>query len=81
MARSPDFYAVLGVPATATAQDIRKAYKKRALQTHPDKNPGNASAAEEFKKVGEASRAPSRNRSAVALPAVPEEDALSHSTP
>ena len=51
--RDPDFYKVLGVRHTASAADIRKAYKKKALETHPDKNPGRNSD-EAFKAVGEA---------------------------
>ena len=35
--RVPDHYAALGIQETADASDIRRAYKKRALQTHPDK--------------------------------------------
>ena len=54
MARTPDYYAALGLPETATARDVREAYKKRALRTHPDKNPNDASAAEAFKEVGAA---------------------------
>ena len=48
--RVPDHYAALGVQSTADASDIRKAYKKRALQTHPDKGGDE----EEFKRVGAA---------------------------
>ena len=48
--RVPDHYAALGIQETADASDIRKAYKKRALQTHPDKGGDE----EEFKRVGAA---------------------------
>jgi len=48
--RVPDHYAALGVQSSADASDIRKAYKKRALQTHPDKGGDE----EEFKRVGAA---------------------------
>ena len=48
--RVPDHYAALGIQSTADASDIRKAYKKRALQTHPDKGGDE----EEFKRVGAA---------------------------
>ena len=48
--RVPDHYAALGIQETADAADIRKAYKKRALQTHPDKGGDE----EEFKRVGAA---------------------------
>ena len=48
--RVPDHYAALGIQETADASDIRRAYKKRALQTHPDKGGDE----EEFKRVGAA---------------------------
>ena len=51
--RDPDFYKVLGLTKRATAADIRKAYKKKALETHPDKNPGR-NTEDAFKAVGEA---------------------------
>ena len=51
---SQDFYAVLGVPDTATAQEIKKAYRKLAKQHHPDANPNNPAAAERFKVISEA---------------------------
>lgn len=50
-----DYYQVLGVDKKASADDIKKAYRKLALKWHPDKNPNNKSAAEEkFKKISEA---------------------------
>jgi DnaJ-class molecular chaperone len=49
-----DYYEVLGVPRTATADDIKKAYRKLARKYHPDVNPGDTSAEEKFKQVGEA---------------------------
>ncbi|HLK12211.1 MAG TPA: DnaJ C-terminal domain-containing protein [Candidatus Binatia bacterium] len=51
MAKQKDLYAVLGVARTATADDIRKAYRKLARQYHPDVNPGNRQAEERFKEV------------------------------
>lgn len=49
-----DYYQVLGVPKTATAAEIKKAYRKLARQLHPDKNPGDAKAEARFKDVSEA---------------------------
>uniref|UniRef100_A0A1A9UFT8 J domain-containing protein n=1 Tax=Glossina austeni TaxID=7395 RepID=A0A1A9UFT8_GLOAU len=47
-------YEILGLPKTATAEDIKKTYRKLALKYHPDKNPDNAEAAEKFKEVNRA---------------------------
>lgn len=49
-----DFYDLLGVPKNATADDIKKAYRKLAVKYHPDKNPGNKEAEAKFKKISEA---------------------------
>ena len=49
-----DYYEVLGVEKTATADQIKKAYRKKAIQYHPDKNPGNKEAEEKFKEAAEA---------------------------
>ena len=49
-----DFYKILGVPKTATEKEIKKAYRKLAVQYHPDKNPGNKEAEEKFKECAEA---------------------------
>jgi DnaJ-class molecular chaperone len=49
-----DYYAVLGVPKTATAAEIKKAYRKLARDSHPDRNEGNKSAERRFKEINEA---------------------------
>ena len=49
-----DYYEVLGVPKTADEAEIKKAYRKLAMQFHPDKNPDNKAAEEKFKEASEA---------------------------
>lgn len=49
-----DFYAILGVPDSASAAEIKKAYRKLAKQHHPDANPSNPQAGEKFKQISEA---------------------------
>ena len=49
-----DYYEVLGVPKNADAQAIKKAYRQKAIQYHPDKNPGDKEAEEKFKEAAEA---------------------------
>ena len=49
-----DYYEVLGVPKDASADDIKKAYRKGAMKYHPDRNPGDKEAEQQFKEIGEA---------------------------
>ena len=54
MAEKRDYYEVLGVEKTASPEEIKKAYRKKAIQYHPDKNPGDKEAEEKFKEAAEA---------------------------
>lgn len=49
-----DYYEILGVSRKATPEELKKAYRKKALQYHPDRNPDNAEAEKKFKEVAEA---------------------------
>jgi curved DNA-binding protein len=49
-----DYYKILGVERTASKDEIKRAYRKLALQTHPDRNPGDAKAEGRFKEINEA---------------------------
>src|SRR5579863_9516113 len=49
-----DFYELLGVQRTASAEDIKKAYRKLAMQYHPDRNAGDKAAEQKFKDISEA---------------------------
>src|SRR5260221_5429832 len=54
MAQPPDYYAVLGVAASASQDEIKKKYRKLASKHHPDKNPNDPKAADTFKQISEA---------------------------
>jgi DnaJ-class molecular chaperone len=49
-----DYYRILGVSSEASSEEIKKAYRKLALETHPDRNPGDPRAEERFKSISEA---------------------------
>src|SRR5579872_4279115 len=49
-----DYYEQLGVPRNASQEDLKKAFRKLAMQYHPDRNPGDAEAEHTFKAINEA---------------------------
>ncbi len=49
-----DYYTLLGVHKNATEAELKRAYRRLALEFHPDKNPDNKSAEDKFKEIGEA---------------------------
>jgi len=49
-----DYYEVLGVPRNASAGDLKRSFRKQAMECHPDRHPNDPAAAERFKELGEA---------------------------
>ena len=49
-----DYYEILGVPKNASKDDLKKSYRKLAMQYHPDRNPGDKESEEKFKEAAEA---------------------------
>ena len=62
MAEKRDYYEVLEVTKESTVEEIKKAYRKKAIQYHPDKNPGDKEAEEKFKEAAEDLEAEVLNR-------------------
>src|SRR5690349_12675501 len=54
MAAKRDYYEILGVARDVSEEELKKAYRKLAVKFHPDKNPGDKTAEEKFKELGEA---------------------------
>ena len=54
MADKRDYYEVLGVEKGASAEEIKKAYRKNAMKYHPDRNPGRADMEQRFKEIAQA---------------------------
>ena len=54
MATKRDYYEILGIARTASVEEIKRSYRKLAVKYHPDKNPGDHTAEERFKELGEA---------------------------
>src|SRR3989338_8293928 len=54
MATKRDYYEILELSKNASTDDVKKAYRKKAIQFHPDKNPGDKTAEEKFKEATEA---------------------------
>ena len=54
MMQKRDYFEILGVERNASEEEIKKSYRKLAMQFHPDRNPGNGEAEEMFKEASEA---------------------------
>ncbi|HLR47250.1 MAG TPA: DnaJ domain-containing protein [Deinococcales bacterium] len=68
MAAFKDYYSILGVPKTATRQEIRSAFRKAAAANHPDRNPDDPEAEERFKEINEAYGSERRGKTAFLRP-------------
>ena len=66
--RVEDAYAVLGLPRRADEDEVKRAYRKLALQHHPNKNPGDATATATFQRIQDAYTRIQAHRSDVGLP-------------
>ena len=49
-----DYYSILGIDKSASTEDIKHAFRKKAMEYHPDRNPGNKEAEQKFKDINEA---------------------------
>ena len=54
MSNKRDYYEVLGIAKSASAEEIKKAYRQKAIKYHPDRNPGDDEAEDKFKEAAEA---------------------------
>ena len=54
MAEKQDYYSLLGISKTSSPDEMKKSYRKLAMQYHPDKNPGDKAAEQKFKEISEA---------------------------
>ena len=72
MAEKRDYYEELEVTKESTVEEIKKAYRKKAIQYHPDKNPGDKEAEEKFKEAAKASETTTESAAAMAAKNITE---------